>query len=77
MIGIINFGYGNIQSIINALNDAEIKSKVENKTEIIDLISFIISSLIIIIIPDIKHRFIFSVNNDYVNVKYFIISKFF
>ena len=28
MIGIINFGYGNIQSIINALNDAEIKSKV-------------------------------------------------
>ena len=28
MIGIINFGYGNIQSIINALNEAEIKSKV-------------------------------------------------
>ena len=32
MIGIINFGYGNIQSIINALNDAEIKSKVLSKS---------------------------------------------
>ena len=28
MIGIINFGYGNIQSIINALNDAEIKRSI-------------------------------------------------
>ena len=32
MIGIINFGYGNIQSIINAFNSAELKSKVLSKS---------------------------------------------
>ena len=32
MLGIINFGYGNIQSIINALNTAELSSKVLTKS---------------------------------------------
>ena len=33
MIGIINFGYGNIQSITNALNDSGIKSKVLSESK--------------------------------------------
>ena len=33
MIGIINFGYGNIQSIINALSNIEVESKVITKCQ--------------------------------------------